>query len=53
MSAEENKADPLASAGNDPGQEADPDPHYEPVIRLTDQVETKTMEEEENVLFKM
>ncbi|KAL7282445.1 hypothetical protein ACG7TL_003916 [Trametes sanguinea] len=29
------------------------DPHFEPVIRLTEQVETKTMEEDEDVLFKM
>ncbi|KAI0650693.1 RanBP1 domain-containing protein [Trametes meyenii] len=29
------------------------DPHFEPVIKLTEQVETKTMEEDEDVLFKM
>ncbi|KAI9000966.1 ran/spi1 binding protein [Trametes punicea] len=29
------------------------DPHFEPVIRLTEQVETKTLEEDEDVLFKM
>jgi Ran-binding protein 1 len=36
-------------------QEEEHDPHYEPVIRLTekDQVEVKTHEEDEEVLFKM
>ncbi|KAH9936938.1 RanBP1 domain-containing protein [Amylocystis lapponica] len=29
------------------------DPHFEPVIKLTEQVETKTNEEDEDVLFKM
>jgi len=29
------------------------DPHFEPVIKLTEQVETKTHEEDEDVLFKM
>ncbi|WVQ82446.1 hypothetical protein IAT38_004574 [Cryptococcus sp. DSM 104549] len=29
------------------------DPHFEPVIRLTEQVEAKTHEEDEEVLFKM
>ncbi|EPS93554.1 hypothetical protein FOMPIDRAFT_1026500 [Fomitopsis schrenkii] len=29
------------------------DPHFEPVIKLTEQVETKTNEEDEQVLFKM
>ncbi|KAI0081825.1 hypothetical protein K474DRAFT_1694861 [Panus rudis PR-1116 ss-1] len=29
------------------------DPHFEPVIKLTEQVETKTFEEDEDVLFKM
>jgi len=29
------------------------DPHFEPVVRLTEQVETKTHEEDEQVLFKM
>jgi len=29
------------------------DVHFEPVIRLTEQVDTKTHEEDENVLFKM
>jgi hypothetical protein len=31
----------------------DHDPHYDPVIRLTEQVETKTHEEDEDVFFKM
>lgn len=29
------------------------DPHYEPVLKLTEQVETKTHEEDEDVIFKM
>jgi len=29
------------------------DPHFEPVIRLTEQVDTKTGEEEDEVIFKM
>ena len=51
--AEEPTKDPLASTGNDPGAEEENDPHYEPVIKLTEQVETKTNEEDETVLFKM
>lgn len=51
MSATEPKNDPLASAGNDPGEENDP--HYEPVIKLEKQVETKTFEEDENVVHKV
>ncbi|KAF4574719.1 single stranded nucleic acid binding protein [Pleurotus pulmonarius] len=34
-------------------REEEHDPHFEPVIKLTEQVETKTMEEDEEVLFKM
>jgi len=34
-------------------REEENDPHFEPVIKLTEQVETKTMEEDEDVLFKM
>ena len=34
-------------------QEEEHDPHFEPVIKLTEQVETKTNEEDEEVLFKM
>jgi hypothetical protein len=34
-------------------QEEENDAHYEPVIKLTEQVETKTLEEDEDVLFKM
>ncbi|WRT66129.1 uncharacterized protein IL334_003082 [Kwoniella shivajii] len=29
------------------------DPHFEPIVRLTEQVEAKTHEEDEEVLFKM
>jgi len=36
-----------------PRQEEEHDPHFEPVIKLTEQVETKTHEEDEDVLFKM
>ena len=34
-------------------QEEEADPHFEPVIKLTERVETKTHEEDEDVLFKM
>ncbi len=34
-------------------QDEEHDPHFEPVIKLTEQVETKTHEEDETVLFKM
>jgi Ran-binding protein 1 len=34
-------------------QEEEPDVHFEPVIKLTEQVDTKTHEEDEIVLFKM
>lgn len=34
-------------------QEDEHDPHYEPVIHLMDKVETKTLEEDEDQLFKM
>ncbi|KAF5369988.1 hypothetical protein D9758_001301 [Tetrapyrgos nigripes] len=40
--------DPLA-----PRQEEETDAHFEPVIKLTEQVDTKTHEEDEEVLFKM
>ncbi|KAL1741588.1 RanBP1 domain-containing protein [Schizophyllum fasciatum] len=34
-------------------REEEADVHFEPVIKLTEQVDTKTMEEEEDVVFKM
>jgi len=34
-------------------REEEVDVHFEPVIRLTEQVDTKTLEEDEEVLFKM
>jgi Ran-binding protein 1 len=34
-------------------QEEETDVHFEPVIKLTEQVDTKTHEEDEDVLFKM
>ncbi|KAJ7688465.1 RanBP1 domain-containing protein [Mycena rosella] len=36
-----------------PKQEEEIDPHFEPVIKLTEQIDTKTHEEDEEVLFKM
>jgi len=33
--------------------EEEVDPHFEPVIKLTEQVDTKTGEEEDDVVFKM
>ncbi|KAG7449450.1 uncharacterized protein BT62DRAFT_964673 [Guyanagaster necrorhizus] len=34
-------------------KEEETDVHFEPVIKLTEQVDTKTMEEDEDVLFRM
>ncbi|KAG6911741.1 single stranded nucleic acid binding protein [Tephrocybe rancida] len=34
-------------------REEETDVHFEPVIKLTEQVDTKTLEEDEDVLFKM
>jgi len=34
-------------------REEETDPQFEPVIKLTEQVDTKTLEEDEDVLFKM
>ncbi|KAK7695423.1 single stranded nucleic acid binding protein [Cerrena zonata] len=34
-------------------REEEHDPHFEPVIKLTEQIETKTNEENEEVFFKM
>ncbi|KAJ7276133.1 ran/spi1 binding protein [Mycena haematopus] len=34
-------------------KEEEADPHFEPVIKLTEQIDTKTHEEDEDVLFKM
>lgn len=34
-------------------QEEEVDVHFEPVIKLTEQIDTKTHEEDEDVLFKM
>ncbi|KAF8826494.1 hypothetical protein HHX47_DHR5000269 [Lentinula edodes] len=36
-----------------PRQEEEADVHFEPVIKLTEQIDTKTHEEDEQVLFKM
>lgn len=44
-------SDPFSDPAQNKEEEADP--HFEPVIKLTDQVETKTHEEDEDVLFKM
>ncbi|KAF8803823.1 hypothetical protein BYT27DRAFT_7259815 [Phlegmacium glaucopus] len=43
----ENSASALAP------RDEETDVHFEPVIKLTEQVDTKTHEEDENVLFKM
>jgi Ran-binding protein 1 len=40
-------------AGGDEQVEESPDVHFEPVIKLEKEVEVKTHEEEENVVFKM
>ncbi|KAJ7086616.1 RanBP1 domain-containing protein [Mycena epipterygia] len=34
-------------------KEEEIDPHFEPVIKLTEQIDTKTHEEDEEILFKM
>jgi len=44
-------SDPFADPAANKDEEHDP--HYEPVIKLTDQIETKTHEEDEDALFKM
>jgi len=44
-------SDPFADPSANKDEEHDP--HYEPIIKLTDQVETKTHEEDEDTLFKM
>lgn len=36
-----------------PKTDEDHDPHFEPVIKLTEEVETKTNEEDETVVFKL
>jgi len=43
-------SNPLGDA-TQPQEEADP--HFEPIVRLTEQVETKTNEEDEDIVFKM
>ncbi|KAI0265115.1 hypothetical protein BC834DRAFT_880193 [Gloeopeniophorella convolvens] len=46
----------MADSSNNPlapKTEDEHDPHFEPVIKLTEEVETKTNEENENVVFKM
>jgi len=40
-------------ADNVQNKDEEHDPHYEPVLKLTEQVETKTHEEDEDPLFKM
>jgi hypothetical protein len=34
-------------------KEEEHDPHFEPVIKLTEEVETKTNEENETIIFKL
>lgn len=43
----------VSDPANPEAQEETHDPHFEPVIKLTEQVEAKTHEEDEAVLFKM
>ncbi|KAH8118347.1 RanBP1 domain-containing protein [Phellopilus nigrolimitatus] len=43
----------MASVLDPANPEGEPDVNFEPVIRLTEQVETKTMEEDEDTLFKL
>lgn len=47
----------MADASDNPlapkQQEEDTEVHFEPVIKLTEQVETRTLEEDEDVMFKM
>ena len=49
--ADTEKRDVLSEPGAE--GEAEADPHFEPVIKLDQQVETKTHEEDEEVSFKM
>ncbi|RHZ70408.1 hypothetical protein CDV55_108174 [Aspergillus turcosus] len=56
--AEDAKDEPSGSSKAQQGEEEDeapesPDVHFEPVIRLTEKVETKTNEELEEQVFKM
>jgi hypothetical protein len=44
---------PSPLQANEGEGEGEVDPHFEPVIKLDQQVETKTHEEDEDVLFKM
>ncbi|KAF8528991.1 ran/spi1 binding protein [Hysterangium stoloniferum] len=44
-------SDPFSDPQQNKEEEADT--HFEPVIKLTDQVQTKTHEEDEDVIFKM
>jgi len=44
----EHSSNPLA-----PKTEDEHDPHFEPVIKLTEEVETKTNEENETIVFKL
>ncbi|KAI9813557.1 MAG: hypothetical protein M1826_002470 [Phylliscum demangeonii] len=54
---EESGSSKKKVAGNDDGEadevEESPDVHFEPVVRLTERVETKTNEEREERTFKM
>jgi hypothetical protein len=45
--------DHLADLCNYDSQAEEGDPHFEPVIKLTEQVEIKTNEEDEEGVFKM
>jgi len=43
----------MADPSEQQNKEDEHDPHFEPVMKLTEQVETKTHEEDEDALFKM
>lgn len=54
MSEHETKeVDAVRDAAHTQSAEAEHDPQFEPVIKLENQVEVKTHEEDEDVQFKM
>ena len=56
MQKRDRATSPVQSHGltrNHCPQDEEHDPQFEPVIKLTEQVETKTFEEDEDALFKM
>lgn len=47
------ESSPATAQAKEADAEGENDPQFEPVIKLEQQVETKTHEEDEEVLFKM